>query len=105
MLYDECAFCGQCDERYGTLGGANATICFKCLADAFKAVSLSYLASQDLETEGTLAIDRGTCLICAQPEQESQLLAFRGIRCICGDCLKKAFKLIVDDGAQPRVPF
>lgn len=105
MLTEGCAFCGGSGDSHGILGGVNGNACFACLAEAFRSTALHYLPIRNSDATQQLRENNASCLICAGPASSTNLVLCREGNCICGDCLKRAFSLIADDGSQPYVVF
>ena len=105
MLTEGCTFCGDSGDSHGILGGIIGNACFGCLAEAFRSTALNYLPIRNSDATPEPREDNASCLICARPTSATNLVLYREGNCICGDCLKRAFLLVADDGSHTYVEF
>lgn len=95
-----CVFCGTSDASRHLLSGRNGAACLNCLAPAVSKV-LSSTGGDHAESTGITGASR--CLFCDCTVADSNVMVRRNVYQICGQCLRTAFDVALEDAEKENI--
>lgn len=101
MTHAHCSLCGASDTTASLLAGTSSYVCFTCLGAALASAATSHGKPRGIHDVDHVHLDGSKrCCLCDERAVSTKLVAMFDKWAICGNCLKNAAEICIDDGQE-----